>query len=106
LPADSYGMTNAPEPSTERRMQVRFAGRCVKCGAELAKQSWVLYDQAAKAVRCIECLSESREQHVVNQGIAGASASRAHERRKARREARVKGRVGNFLGTWRLDKKL
>ncbi len=98
-PADSLNMANGPsEPSTVRRLQLRFAGKCSVCGTELPRHSWALYDQAAKTVRCTDCPTEDEGRQLLEQGTAGASASREYERRKARREDRVKGRVGDFLG--------
>ncbi|MGH7765557.1 MAG: nuclease-related domain-containing protein [Candidatus Dormibacteraceae bacterium] len=91
-----------PEESTGsfKRLRLRYEGRCVICGRELAKGTEALYYQATRTVRCVECpTSEAGPEALpLDLGIAGSSAHGEYERRKAAREARVKGRVGNFLG--------
>lgn len=84
------------DPST-KRPRLRFAGKCVACGSGLPRGAWPLYDQGAKQVRCLACPGAAAEL-AVDEGIAGGSAHREFERRKAARETRVKGRVGNLLG--------
>jgi len=59
-----------------------------------------MYQSETATVRCIECrATEDRPGPVqVDAGVAGASAYRQYERRKAIREARVRARLGNTLG--------
>lgn len=81
-------------------MQLLYPGTCTKCGLLLPKGTDALYDPTARSVCCMECptLDKGGERGVVDSGVAGASAMREFERRKAAREARVKGRLGNFFG--------
>lgn len=76
---------------------MRFAGRCVLCAIELPVGSRAVYEPGSKTVRCIACPVADTET-AVDAGVAGGSAHREFERRKAAREALVKGRVGNLLG--------
>jgi hypothetical protein len=88
---------HALDTLSTKRLRLRFAGTCVRCGCELPKGSWALYDQGARQVSCVRCPSPAPEP-LVDEGVAGQSAHREFARRKAAREARVKGRVGNLLG--------
>jgi hypothetical protein len=83
--------------TSEKRLRLRFAGRCVVCSTELATGTLAAYEPTSKTVRCLTCRGTDPEA-VVDAGTAGASAQREYERRKALREARVKKRVGNLLG--------
>jgi hypothetical protein len=70
------------------------------CGTSLAKGAVALYDQSKRTVRCVTCSAAGDEAPgpVLDAGVAGGSARREYERRKANREARVKARLGNRLG--------
>ena len=59
-----------------------------------------MYHQPTVTVRCVECATESvnRKPRPLDEGIAGASANREYERRKAIREERVRRSLGNTLG--------
>lgn len=82
-----------------RRLRLRYAGICVLCGATLPQQADALYHAGTRTVRCLVC---PPAQHGVDrpleEGIAGASAQREFERRKAMRSERVRRRIGSFLG--------
>jgi len=66
----------------DRELSLRFAGTCTVCGAELPRGTRAIYSPAQRSVRHIVCAS-------LDVGVAGASAMREHERRKARDDARV-----------------
>jgi hypothetical protein len=64
-----------------------------------------MYDRASRTVHCIECPTEPTEGGPtdlpeIDSGVAGSSAQREFERRKANREARIKGRFGDRVGGW------
>jgi hypothetical protein len=96
-------------------MRLRYAGACRVCGAELAEKAQAIYERQTKSVRCLshematppeisvdtdalpvtaEGLMEAEPGaiEVVEPGIAGASARREFERRKAKREQRIRAR--------------
>lgn len=108
VPGDSDPRSMEPavheEPSAIggqfRRLHLRYAGTCVLCGAALAKGDDAVYHPPTRSVRCLHCraASDGVQEALIDGGVAGASARRQFERRKAAREARVKGQLGNFLG--------
>lgn len=95
----------------DKRMRLRYAGRCRLCGAELAAKSDAIYERSTKTVRCVDCqttsapANEPAEQFftppppaTLEFGVAGASARREHERRKAKDEERLRAKWGRFGG--------
>ncbi|MEO9322084.1 nuclease-related domain-containing protein [Nocardioides sp. C4-1] len=100
----------------EKRMRLRYAGACRECAAELAQGTSAIYERATKTVRCLDCSAPSTEPAStvaisaeptpaeplpeVDSGVAGASARREFERRKARREAKIRSdhkRLGGLI---------
>lgn len=81
-------------------MRLRYAGICARCGLALGRDAEALYDAQARTVRCVECPTPSDEgqQTAFEGGVAGASALREFDRRKAAREIKVKRQLGSFLG--------
>jgi hypothetical protein len=75
-----------------RQLTLRFDGVCVRCGKSLPKGSEALYDFSIHKPRCVVC------QVVDDPGMAGASAEREFEHRKAVRKARVKRQLGDIFG--------
>ena len=59
-----------------------------------------MYHQPTATVRCVECPMGlgTLKSRPLDEGVAGASAYREYERRKANREARVRQSLGNTLG--------
>ncbi len=97
------GSKPAPQSNSDgllRRVRLRYTGTCILCGAELKKGTFAMYHQPTVTVRCVECATESvnRKPRPLDEGIAGASANREYERRKAIREERVRRSLGNTLG--------
>lgn len=105
------GVTSAGVPD-EKRMRLRYAGRCRMCGIELPARSDAIYERAAKTVRCVTCsgvasvVSEeptnapSEPPRRVDSGIPGASARREFERRRTLREDRIRSehrRLGGLI---------
>lgn len=88
------------DETTLKRLRLRYAGKCVLCGTDLGKGAEAWYHQATRTVRCIECPPHAAAKDIapIEAGMAGSSAHREYERRKALREARVKARLGNFVG--------
>jgi hypothetical protein len=100
-----------PDEVTEKRMRLRYAGRCRLCGTPLEARTEAVYERDSKTVRCVACPSppqpKSQELDVAGavvetpppdtqaepapeSGTAGASARREFERRQARREERIR----------------
>ncbi|KRF26727.1 NERD domain protein [Phycicoccus sp. Soil803] len=85
-------------------MRLRYAGTCRICGAGLPEKAWAIYERTTKTVRCLGHDESSPAQptaaadpgpapvQVVDAGVAGASARREFERRKANREQRIRTR--------------
>lgn len=109
--------------SGARLIRLRFPGRCARCGMQLEAGTRAEHDPVAKTVRCSACLdlpaegietcqpSEPEEvpeeSLVVDQvnpaaerGVAGQSARREHERRRAKRENAIRSahpRLGRLM---------
>jgi hypothetical protein len=93
--------------SAEKRMALRYAGTCRLCGAELPARVEAVYERASKRVRCIECPTSEAETSPdrveapvaeVDAGVAGSSARREYERRKAMDEERLRQKWGRLGG--------
>jgi hypothetical protein len=100
------------ETTNEKRMKLRYPEVCRACGMEIAARQDAVYERASKSVRCVECptAAEATEplsaleidprSAVLDAGVAGASAGREYERRKAKREERIRSRhpkVGGLI---------
>lgn len=80
------------------------------CGTSLPAGTEAIYETETKTVRCLECPTEAaestfhdlgpaREALPANEsGIAGSSARREYERRKAKDEERLREKWGHFGG--------
>jgi hypothetical protein len=106
-------------------MRLRYAGACRSCGAELPAGTPALYERASKTVSCLVCpppatdgaligsvvsvdqaLAEAQvtptlaaeAADTVQPGVAGASARREFERRRANREQRIRTKHPRLAG--------
>ncbi|WP_110241653.1 nuclease-related domain-containing protein [Nocardioides gilvus] len=91
-------------------MKLRYAGVCRLCGAELPAKADAIYERTAKTVRCVECPTDAQagplmmaeeqlvENAVADVGVAGSSARREYERRKAKDEERLRQKWGKLGG--------
>jgi len=94
-------------------MKLRFAGTCRLCGRWLPAKAEAIYERATKTVRCVSCdpqpadvvVSEplstegkEREPAPDAPGVAGSSARREYERRKAKDEERLREKWGRLGG--------
>ena len=96
-------------------MKLRYAGACRLCGVGLPARQEAIYERDTKTVRCVECVvqtglaevaqpespnlaQDSREHGALESGIAGSSARREYERRKARDEQRIRQKWGRLGG--------
>lgn len=98
--------------AADRIMRLRYAGICRLCRIALAARSQAIYEPSTKTVRCLECASGEVEsgdegadsvepeptRDVTGSGIAGSSARREYERRKAKDEERIRSRWGRMGG--------
>lgn len=100
----------------DKRMRLRYAGVCRLCGTALPARAEAIYERASKTVRCVECPTEisanieaGPETAVVEvepaslaavgeRGVAGSSARREYERRKARDDERLRQKWGKLGG--------
>ena len=106
--------------STVKRMKLRYAGPCSRCGTKLEAGVTADYDRASRTVACLACPPQhaipeqaestasprhaitpevSLELEVVD-GTAGGSALHEFDRRHGARRERVQGahpRIGKFL---------
>ena len=100
------------EDVTDKRMKLRYAGACRICGTELPARAEAIYERTSKTVRCVECPPSPSEAPIglvdpgltepladdPAPGVAGGSARREYERRKAKDEERLRQRWGRFGG--------
>jgi hypothetical protein len=81
--------------SDDKRMRLRYAGRCRVCGCELPARTEAIYERASKTVRCVthdDVQDLPLTQPAIDPGTPGASARREFERRQARRKERIRAR--------------
>jgi hypothetical protein len=88
----------------EKQMQLRYAGTCRLCGAELEARTEAIYERTTKTVRCLDCsptepapqvdagplLQAVEAPEPIVAGTPGASARREYERRQTRRDNRIR----------------
>lgn len=94
----------------DKRMKLRYAGVCRLCGTVLPARGEAIFDRVAKTVRCVACRIETAEAVGVatgamavearpeDSGVAGSSARREYERRKAKDEERLRQKWGKLGG--------
>lgn len=96
---------NADAQAQVKRMNLRYAGVCRTCGVELPAGTRAVYEKSTKTVLCLRCADTRTQRPVAVEeaataepalnhldGVAGSSARREHERRKAARERRIRER--------------
>ena len=102
-------MTDAtPTETRERKLRLRYAGRCRDCGTALAAGNRAHWDPTSQTVRCLTCPTTSslpeglpvaraplpppQEDDTSDWGVAGASAQRQFDNQQSRRHARLRTR--------------
>jgi hypothetical protein len=88
-----------PTPSVPWR--VKYDGPCSRCGSPLRVGDPAIYERRTHSIRCIECPvppAAGTPEPTFDAGVAGGSARREYERRKAKRETRVRSRFGRLGG--------
>ncbi len=96
-------------------MRLRYAGTCAVCGTALPARTTAVYSPATRSVRCVTCGVTTPPDDVVDAyeptepevaaevlqpGVAGASARRIYEQRKAKREKGIRDahpRIGGLI---------
>lgn len=82
--------------------RVKRDGACSRCGVSLRVGEVAVYERPTHSIRCVVCpagdASLAAPEPEIDFGVAGGSAQREADRRKANREARVKDRFGRRLG--------
>jgi hypothetical protein len=100
------------EPDNERRMNLRYAGPCRLCGTKLPARTDAIYEPTTRTVRCVACPTLTVENAAIpgdpdraeapveeaDVGLAGSSARREYERRKAKDEERLRQKWGKLGG--------
>lgn len=93
-----------------KQMRLRYAGACRLCDASLPAGTVAIYESETKTVRCLECATEAKESVPPepeppsdeslspDSGVAGSSARREYERRKAKDEGKLREKWGRFGG--------
>ncbi|WP_246000305.1 nuclease-related domain-containing protein [Nocardioides pocheonensis] len=103
----------SPDGDSDKRMKLRYPAMCRLCGTELPVRAEAIYERATKTVRCIACPTgveavapatevETDEPSAVvpveDTGVAGLSARREYERRRAKDEERLRQKWGKLGG--------
>jgi hypothetical protein len=95
---------------SDKRMKLRYAGVCRLCGVDIPAQQEGIYERATRTVRCVTCPAPGTStgdevendsttcKSVSEQGVAGSSARREYERRKAADERRLREKWGRLGG--------
>lgn len=90
-----------------KQMRLRRAGVCRLCGAPLPPGTEAIYETETKTVRCLECVPEATSPDLephgedsppTGSGVAGSSARREYDRRKAKDEERLREKWGRLGG--------
>ena len=90
-----------------KQMRLRRAGVCRVCGAPLPPGTEAIYETETKTVRCLECVPEAtspdleppgEDSSPTGSGLAGSSARREYDRRKAKDEERLREKWGRLGG--------
>jgi hypothetical protein len=113
-------IAKAPPAADAKRMKLRYAATCSRCGTTLPASITADYDRSSKTVACVVCPARrvlperaeatARPQHAITpdlplelgtvDGIAGGSAAREFDRRHDARQERVQAnhpKIGKFL---------
>lgn len=92
----------------EKRMRLRYAGRCRVCGIDLPARTEAIYERSTRTVRCVahaqpltntEARAGTQAQRIES-GTPGGSARREFERRRLAREERIRTahpRIGGLI---------
>jgi len=80
--------------------RVKYDGICSSCGTPLPRGMPAVWDRATRTMHCIECptVPDAPEPRPVDEGLAGGSARRKHERLVAKRDAAINEQYGRRLG--------
>lgn len=99
---DSVSGVAGDSMADEKRMRLRYAGRCRLCGTELAAKTEAIYKRTTKTVRCLDCSTaaiesddptpEPESDGILDVGTPGASARREFDRRQSNREERIRSK--------------
>lgn len=109
MPAPNDGA--APGDNPEKQWKLRYQGLCRLCGTELPARADAIYERSSKTVRCVECptavdgvadlpqvVGPAGDAQPVEVGVAGSSARREYDRRKAMDEERLRQKWGKLGG--------
>ncbi|WEV77126.1 nuclease-related domain-containing protein [Janibacter cremeus] len=110
----SGNVADESEPLAVKRMRLRYAGTCSRCGTELPAKADAVYERATKTVRCVDCpvtidppdpnteavtaANPSIPTEQPGAGVAGSSARREYERRRVKDEEQIRRKWGRLGG--------
>ncbi len=97
---------------TEKCMRLRYRGTCRVCAADLPARTEAVYERSTKTVRCVVCeppdaktppalaavATQDEMPTYAAAGVAGSSARREYERRRAKDEERLRATWGRLGG--------
>jgi hypothetical protein len=92
---------------TLKQMRLRYAGACQVCSAVLPRGTEAIYETESKTIRCLQCAPAaqptvpeppSEAPSPAEPGVAGSSARREYERRKAKDVERLHNKWGRLGG--------
>lgn len=90
-----------------KKMRLRRAGACRVCSVPLLAGTEAIYEAETKTVRCLECVPDTVSSEPgpsganssrTESGVAGSSARREYERRKAKDEEKLREKWGRLGG--------
>lgn len=113
-------VTDSPAETAVKRMKLRYAGTCSRCGAAIAAGVEADYDRTSRTVACVSCeprralddpaAVSAAPRHAITpdlapelevvDGVAGGSAKHEFERRRDARQERIQAahpKIGRFL---------
>ncbi|GAA5198499.1 hypothetical protein GCM10023346_35790 [Arthrobacter gyeryongensis] len=111
--ASAYLRPSNPVRILMKQIRLRYAGACRDCGTPLPPGTKAIYEAATKTVRCLGCVPVAKspdpqpagppeladeDLSPTASGVAGSSARREYERRKAKDEARLREKWGRLGG--------
>lgn len=90
-----------------KQIRLRYAGVCRACGATIRRGTEAIHEAETKTVRCLACVPDAttpdpepsgEHSAPTESGVAGFSARREYDRRKARDEERLREKWGRLGG--------
>ena len=90
-----------------KQIRLRYAGACRVCSAAIPPGTEAIHETETKTVRCLECVPDAmspdpkppgEHSSPTGSGVAGSSARREYDRRKAKDEEKLREKWGRLGG--------